>query len=403
MVNMTSQRADALIIGGGIVGLATAYALQKSGHNNVIVLEKEDRVAVHQSGRNSGVIHSGIYYRPGSLKAENCREGKRRLVEFCEAEGIAYEMCGKVIVATEERERPGLLHILDRGKDNGIECELIGPERLKEIEPHAHGVAAIHVPEAGIVDYRGVCERLSELVQEQGGEIITNARVHELRDTAWGMVAETTAGIFEGQVGVNCAGLYSDRIARMAGYQPDVHIVPFRGEYYELIPERRYLCRNLIYPVHDPAFPFLGVHATRMFDGRVECGPSAILALAREGYSWHDLSLRDMAAALTYPGLLRMLLRHWRKGLLEIRQSLSKSTYTRTLQRLIPDIREEDLVPAPSGVRAQALRRDGQMVDDFYVVREGNFVHVLNAASPAATSSLNVGEYVAGQVRERWV
>jgi (S)-2-hydroxyglutarate dehydrogenase len=398
----TSRRADALIIGGGIVGLATAYALAEAGRR-VIVLEKEDRVAAHQSGRNSGVIHSGIYYRPGSLKAENCREGKKRLIEFCEEEGVAYEMCGKVIVASEERERPGLMHILDKGKANGIECRLISPAELKEIEPHAVGVAAIHVPEAGIVDYKGVCDRLADKVRELDGEIVLNAEVIELRETAWGMVAETTAGVFEGAVGVNCAGLFSDRIARMAGFEPDVRIVPFRGEYYELIPERRHLCRNLIYPVHDPAFPFLGVHATRMFDGRVECGPSAILALAREGYSWGNVSLRDLTEALSYPGLMRMLLRHWRKGMLEIRQSLSKPYYTKTLQRLIPEIREEDLIPAPSGVRAQAIARNGQMVDDFYVQPNGHYVHVLNAASPAATSSLNVGEYIAEHVRERWM
>jgi (S)-2-hydroxyglutarate dehydrogenase len=398
----TSRRADALVIGGGIVGLATAYALVKMGRR-VIVLEKETRVAAHQSGRNSGVIHSGIYYRPGSLKAENCREGKKRLIEFCQEEGVTYEMCGKVIVAAEERERPGLFHILDKGKANGIECRLISPAELKEVEPHAVGVAAIHVPEAGIVDYKGVCDRLADKVREHDGEIVLDAEVVELRETAWGMVAETTAGVFEAAVGVNCAGLYSDRIARMSGFEPDVRIVPFRGEYYELVEERRHLCRNLIYPVHDPNFPFLGVHATRMHDGRVECGPSAVLALAREGYSWKDINVGELGEALTYPGLVRMLMRHWRKGMLEIRQSFSKAYYTKTLQRLIPEIREEDLVPAPSGVRAQAISRDGSLVDDFYVVANGHYVHVLNAASPAATSALNVGEYIAEHVRERWM
>lgn len=397
MTGRTSHRADVIIIGGGIVGLATAYALQNRGRRNVIILEKEDRVAAHQSGRNSGVIHSGIYYRPGSLKAENCREGKKRLVSFCEEEGIAYEMCGKVIVAAHERERPALLHTLEKGTLNGIACALIERDLLREMEPHAEGVAAVHVPEAGIVDYRGVCERLSEKISEAGGQVVLKSAVREIRHTARGIVAETDGGIFEGEVGVNCAGLHSDRVAKMAGFRPDVRIVPFRGEYYELIPERRHLCRNLIYPVHDPAFPFLGVHATRMFDGRVECGPSAILALAREGYSWGHVRPRDMLEVLTFPGLFRLLARHWKKGILEIRQSLSKRFYTQTLQRLIPEIREEDLLPAPSGVRAQAITRNGTLVDDFYVIRSGHFVHVLNAASPAATSSFNIGEYIADQ------
>jgi (S)-2-hydroxyglutarate dehydrogenase len=397
MTGRTSRRADVIIIGGGIVGLATAHALQNRGRRNVIVLEKAERVAAHQSGRNSGVIHSGIYYRPGSLKADNCREGKKRLVKFCDDEGVSYEMCGKVIVASHERERPALLHILEKGIANGISCELIDRERLLELEPHAEGVAAIHVPQAGIVDYRGVCERLSVKISEAGGQVILGSAVREIRHTSRGIVAETGSGIFEGEVGVNCAGLHSDRIARMAGFRPNVSIVPFRGEYYELIPERRHLCRNLIYPVHDPAFPFLGVHATRMFDGRVECGPSAILALAREGYSWRNIRPRDLAEAVAFPGLIRMLARHWKKGLSEIYQSVSKRAYTRTIQRLIPEITEADLIPAPSGVRAQAIGRDGTLVDDFHVVRSGHFVHVLNAASPAATSSFKVGEHIADQ------
>ena len=317
---MTPSTCDVVVIGGGIVGLATAYALQQSHPGKrVMVVEKEDRVGAHQSSRNSGVIHSGIYYRPGSLKAINCRGGKRRMVEFCEQEGIAHEMCGKVIVAVDESERPGLQRILERSRANGIEAELIGKERLRELEPHARGVAAIYVREAGIADYGGVCRRLAEIIRERGGEVVLGAEVIGLSVRRNGVTVETRAGDVDAAYGVNCAGLYADRIARMSGKNPAVRVVPFRGEYFELKPERRSLCRNLIYPVPNPAFPFLGVHFTRMFDGRVECGPSAILATAREGYSRRDVVLRDMIEAAGYPGLLRLVARHWRTGIHEIR------------------------------------------------------------------------------------
>lgn len=396
---MTLRTCDVVVIGGGIVGLATAYALQeRHPRKNVVVLEKEAHVGAHQSSRNSGVIHSGIYYRPGSLKAINCREGKRRMVEFCDREGIAHEMCGKVIVAVDESERAGLHRILERGKANGIEAELIGPERLRDLEPHARGVEAIYVREAGIADYAGVCRRLAKLVQERGGEVVLNAEVVGLDVRGDGVTVETPAGDVRAGHGVNCAGLFADRIARMSGREPSVRIVPFRGEYFELKPERRNFCRNLIYPVPNPAFPFLGVHFTRMFDGRVECGPSAILATAREGYSLRNVVMRDVLDAAGYPGLLRLVARHWRTGIHEIRQTLSKSYYTRTLQRLVPDVTEDDLIAAPSGVRAQAIDHRGNLVDDFYFEEVERFVNVCNAASPAATASLNVGDLIAGRI-----
>lgn len=400
---MTDRPFDIAIIGGGIVGLATAHALQEQyPSKRLVVLEKEDRVAAHQSGRNSGVIHSGIYYRPGSLKAENCREGKRRLVDFCQREGVSYDMCGKVIVAVEEHERAGLRRIFERGRQNGIACELISGDRLRELEPHAAGIEAIYVPEAGIADYRGVCERLAGLISERGGDVKLGAEVRNLISYADRTILETSRGAVEARYVVNCAGLHSDRVAAMAGRRPDMRIVPFRGEYYELRPERRHLCRNLIYPVPDPAFPFLGVHVTRMFDSRVECGPSAILALAREGYTFGTVNPRDVLEAVTYPGLLRLVARHWKKGMLEIRLSLSKEFYTRTLQRLIPEITSDDLIEAPSGVRAQAITRKGDLVDDFYFEETERVVNVCNAASPAATASFNVGRLIAKKLAVRF-
>ncbi|MFW5973502.1 MAG: L-2-hydroxyglutarate oxidase [Bacteroidota bacterium] len=400
---MNSHTPDIAVIGGGIVGLATARALQQMHpQKRIVLLEKEDRLGAHQSGRNSGVIHSGIYYRPGSLKAENCREGKRRLIEFCEREGVAYDVCGKVIVAVDEADLPGLDKIFERGMRNGIRCEMIGPERLRELEPHASGVRAIHVPEAGIVDFSGVCQRLGSLFSGEGGDIRLKAEVRGMEAVPGGLVLQTTAGDVHTRYAVNCAGLHSDRVAKMSGRTPRVRIVPFRGEYYELKPERRHLCRNLIYPVPDPAFPFLGVHFTRMVDGGVECGPSAILAFAREGYTFGTANLRDILEAATFPGLYRLVARHWRHGISEIMQSLSKRYYTRTLQRLIPEVCEDDLLPAPSGVRAQAIEPSGDLVDDFYFEETERVVNVCNAASPAATASLNVGELIARRLSVRF-
>jgi L-2-hydroxyglutarate oxidase len=391
------------IIGGGIVGLATAYRLmERMPGATITVLEKENRVAAHQTGRNSGVIHSGLYYRPGSLKATCCREGKWELIRFCEAEGIPCELCGKVIVAVEEAERPRLQTLYERGQQNGVACTLIGPERLRELEPHAHGVAAIHVPEAGIVSYRAVAERLRAKLEAAGHRVVLGAPVTRIVPDGRGVVLETPAGAFRADVAVGCAGLYADRIARMDGLEPGVRILPFRGEYYELRPERRHLCRNLIYPVPDPAYPFLGVHFTRIIDGRVECGPSAVLAFAREGYRLTDVRLSELFEMLGYRGFWQLARRHWRKGVQELLQSLSKRYYLRQARRLIPEVTPEDFLPAPSGVRAQAVDPEGRLVDDFLVLESPRMVHVVYAPSPAATSSFRIGALVADRVQARF-
>lgn len=392
---MTKQ-FDVAVIGGGIVGLATAYAIAQSAPEySILVLEKEDRVMAHQSGRNSGVIHSGIYYAPGSLKARLCREGKRRMAAFCEREGVDYEICGKVIVASTEGERPQLRAVYERGQKNGIACELIGPERLRELEPHVRGVEAIHVPESGIADYTGVGLRLAALLEERGHRVKTGAEVRDLVRQSGHVTLETTAGAFHAETVVNCAGLYADRVAEISGEDPDMQILPFRGEYFELTPETRHYCRNLIYPTPNPAVPFLGVHFTRMTDGRVECGPSAILAFAREGYRFGEVDWKELADIVTFPGFARLSLRHWRKGILEIAQSLSKSVYLRALRRLIPEVEKGDLVAAPSGVRAQAVTPRGEMVDDFVILQDEHVINVCNAPSPAATASLSIGEHIA--------
>jgi (S)-2-hydroxyglutarate dehydrogenase len=388
---VTSPSYDVAICGGGIVGLATAWQfLARFPNRRVVVLEKESAVGTHQTGHNSGVLHSGIYYKPGSLKAINCREGKLAMEAFCREQGVAYDICGKVIVAVDEAEKPLLAKIFERGQANGIRCELIGPERLRELEPHA----AIHVPEAGIVDYRQVAERLAALVIDRGSAVHCGARVLGFRDRSAEVAIQTTAGDFAANYVVNCTGLQSDRTARLTGQTVEARIVPFRGEYYELKPAAEHLCRNLIYPVPDPNFPFLGVHFTRMIGGVVECGPNAVLAFAREGYRKTDLNPRDLAETLSYGGFWRIATRYWRTGAGEIWRSLSKRAFVKALSRLVPEIRGEHLVPARAGVRAQAIAPDGTMVDDFLVQAEGRFVNVLNAPSPAATSALNIGKLV---------
>ncbi len=397
------QTCDVAVIGGGIVGLATAHHLAEAyPKKSVVVLEKEDRVAAHQTGRNSGVIHSGIYYEPGSLKAENCRAGKRALVAFCEEEGVAYEMCGKVIVAATEEEVPRLRRIEARGRENGVVCERIGPERLREIEPHARGTEALRVPEAGIVDYAGVAEKLAERIHRRGHCVKLGAEVRAMAQRNGRVVVQTTAGGVEARYAVNCAGLYADRLAKMSGAEPEVQVVPFRGEYYELKPHARRLCRGLIYPVPDPAFPFLGVHFTKMVGGRVECGPSAVLAFAREGYGLTEIHWRELFETLAYPGFRRLALRHWRKGLMELLQAVSARYYLRALRHLVPEITLADIEPARSGVRAQALTRSGDLVDDFLITETERVVNVLNAASPAATASLNVGRLIGERLARRF-
>jgi L-2-hydroxyglutarate oxidase len=393
---------DLIVVGGGIVGLATAYQFaQLFPGRKVVVLEKEPHVAEHQSGRNSGVLHTGIYYKPGSLKALNCRAGKKAMEEFCAREGIAHEICGKVIVAVDERDLPALERIHQRGLANGVACAMIDRARLTELEPHAAGIRAIHVTEAGIVDYPAVCTRLAELIMEAGGSVEFGARVTAVRVLPDGVTLETTRGPYTARQLVNCAGLHSDRVAQLTGSAPECRIIPFRGEYYELKPAARALCRNLIYPTPDPEFPFLGVHFTRMVGGGVECGPNAVLAFGREAYRFFDVNVADLIGTLTYPGFLRLAAKHWKTGLGEMWRSLSKAAFVRALQRLMPEIRAEDLEPAPAGIRAQAIAPDGALVDDFLIVEGDRVVNVCNAPSPAATASLAIGAAIVDRVAPR--
>jgi L-2-hydroxyglutarate oxidase len=395
------RSADIVVVGGGIVGLATAFqCTQRLRGAEVLVLEKEHALAQHQTGRNSGVMHSGIYYKPGSLKARNCRHGKRLLEAFCTEHDLPFELCGKVVVAVDQSELAQLAKIHERALANGVACSLVDADGLRKLEPHAAGIQALHVPETGIADYRAVCEKLAELVRVRGDSVLTNTAVRKLRDAAGEIVIESTTGEIAARALVNCAGLHSDRVVQMSGAERPARIVPFRGEYFELAPRARELCRNLIYPVPDPSFPFLGVHFTRMIAGGVECGPNAVLAFAREGYHWDDIDLRDLADTLSYPGFWRLVAKHGSTGTMEAWRSLSKRAFTRSLQRLVPEIQSEDLSPAPAGVRAQALMRDGSLVDDFLIQRSGRAVHVCNAPSPAATSALAIGETVAEHVEE---
>jgi L-2-hydroxyglutarate oxidase LhgO len=391
--------ADVAIVGGGIVGLATAWQiLQRNERRRVLVLEKEPHVGMHQSGHNSGVLHSGIYYRPGSLKALNCRTGKQAMEAFCAAHGIAYDICGKVIVAVEERELAHLERIYERGQANGVRCEKIGPQRLKELEPHAAGVAAIHVPEAGIVNFREVCRKLAELITAAGGQVVCEAKVEAIQRGSDHVRLRTPRGEFSAGFLVTCGGLYADHLMRLAGIEPHAQIVPFRGEYYELVPAAQHLCRNLIYPVPDPAFPFLGVHFTRMIEGGVECGPNAVLAFAREGYRKTDVRLGELCQTLAFAGFRRLACKYWRTGAGEMWRSWNKRAFVKALARLVPDIRPEHLVPGRSGVRAMAVDPQGQMIDDFLIQPAERMVHVLSAPSPAATSALNIGRLIVEQL-----
>jgi L-2-hydroxyglutarate oxidase LhgO len=390
-----TQTHDLLVLGGGIVGLSSAYQfLRRYPGRSVVLLEKEGQLAFHQTGRNSGVLHTGIYYKPGTLRATNCRAGREAMVEFCKAEGIKHEICGKVIVAVNENEIPRLEKIYERGLANGVRCEVIGPDRLRELEPYAAGVRAIHVPEAGIVDYPAVCQRLAARIESMGGRIVLHARVTGIRSNSSEVNVESTAGDFQARWMINCTGLQSDRIAALGGAKPDVQIVPFRGEYFELKPEAQHLCKNLIYPVPDPSFPFLGVHFTRLVNGGVECGPNAVLAFAREGYRKRDINLRDLFESLSYRGFQRLAMKYWRTGMGEMWRSISKRAFVHALQRLVPEIRGELLEPAPAGVRAQALGREGEILDDFLILDAPRIVNVCNAPSPAATASLNIGNLI---------
>ena len=397
------NRTDVIVLGGGIVGLATAYRLsQRYPDKSIRLIEKEPSLAFHQTGRNSGVLHSGIYYKPGTLRATNCRTGKQAMEAFCAEHGVAYEICGKVIVAVDESDNANLERIFERGQANGVRCELIGMERLKELEPHVAGIRAIHVPEAGIVDYVGVCERLGQLLRQHGADLLLSTRVTGMRSSANSVVVQTTQGDFEASYVVNCTGLHCDRVTKMSGQEPLAKVVPFRGEYFELHENMQHLCRALIYPVPDPKFPFLGVHFTKMVKGGVECGPNAVLAFAREGYTKFDINLRDLAESLTYPGFLRMAAKHWRTGCGEMWRSFSKRAFVKALQRLIPEIRAEHLEAAPAGVRAQALGRDGNLLDDFLIQETDRVINLGNAPSPAATAALNVGTLIVDKLAAKF-
>jgi (S)-2-hydroxyglutarate dehydrogenase len=393
---MSSPRYDVAIIGGGIVGLATAMALKSGSRASLVVLEAENRLAQHQTGHNSGVIHSGLYYKPGSLKARNCVTGRQAMYQFCQEHGIAHDPCGKVVVATDTRELPALQELERRGHANGLQgVRRLSAEELREYEPHASGIAGLLVPETGIVDYKRVAQVYADLVQKEGGQIQTGARVHGCKQAGGELVLETARGAVYCRALINCAGLRSDEVARLCGVNPNVRIIPFRGEYYELVPERRFLVKNLIYPVPDPRFPFLGVHFTRMIHGGVEAGPNAVLALKREGYRWTSFSPQDLLQMLSYSGFWLMAGRYWKTGMGEVYRSLSQGAFVQALQKLLPELRYEDIRPAGSGVRAQAVEPNGALVDDFRIVEAPYMIHVLNAPSPAATASISIGKTIA--------
>jgi len=386
---------NVVIVGAGLVGLATARAIQRRyPQQRVAILEKEATVASHQSGHNSGVIHAGLYYQPGSLKAKLCLQGRQLLERFCDEHGVAYERCGKLVVATNEDERARLMSLAHRALQNGIHVRVIGANEMREHEPHVAGVAAIHSPETGIADYPGVAAALRDELRRNGAQIITNARLTGVTRAAGEQVLHTTAGDLRTTWFVACAGLYADEVARLAGLNPAVRVVPFRGEYYDLRADRASLVKNLIYPVPDPRFPFLGVHLTRMVKGGVEAGPNAVLAFAREGYTRRDVNVRELAATLRYAGFWRLASKYPTVGVYEMYRSLVKQEFTRSLQRLVPDITSLDLVSGGSGVRAQALTPDGRIVDDFSIHETPHALHVLNAPSPAATACLAIGEHI---------
>lgn len=392
---------DIVIVGGGIVGLATALAIsRRHPGRSLCVLEKENAVAQHQTGNNSGVIHSGLYYKPGSKKAQTCVDGARRMIEFCKEHSIAHSICGKIVVATEEHELPALAELLRRGIANQVAgIEEIGPERIREIEPHATGIKGLWVPGTGIVDYPAVARKYVELIQRAGGTVLTGQRVtaaHLRSDETW--IIQTSDAELNAKTLINCAGLHSDRVAHAAGAKPPGKIVPFRGEYYKLRPESENLVKGLIYPVPDPRFPFLGVHFTRMIPNGVEAGPNAVLALKREGYTRLSFNFADAAETFSYRGFHKLAMRYWKTGFAEIVRSFSKPAFVRALQKLIPAIQSSDLIPGGAGVRAQALLPDGSLVDDFLIVRQPHAIHVLNAPSPAATASLTIGEEIAAMI-----
>lgn len=396
----SGKKFDIAIIGGGIVGLATAMELSEVTDKKIVVVEGESELSVHQTGHNSGVIHSGLYYKPGSLKAKTCKEGRELLYDFCKKENIPFERCGKIVVATKEEQLPYLKSLEERAKQNGLkDVKVIGPDEIREFEPHVSGVKGLHVPETGIVNYSDVTNKFAEVFKRNGGEIKLNSKVFNIiNGKNREIILETKGGEIKCSEMINCAGLNSDRIARMSGVDPGLKIIPFRGEYYELKRDFWGMVKNLIYPVPDPKFPFLGVHFTRMIDGGVEAGPNAVAAFKREGYSKFSFSLRDFIETTGYGGFWKMSAKYWRTGLGEYYRSYFKPAFVKALQELIPEIESKHLVPGEAGVRAQALEPDGKLVDDFRCKETGNMVHVLNSPSPAATAAISIGKRITGLV-----
>ena len=401
---MESSQYDIVIIGGGILGLSTAMQLlERSPQWRVAVVEKEEELATHQTGHNSGVMHSGIYYRPGSHKAQFCVAGLNNMVKFCEENEIEFQQCGKVIVALHESELGRLQDLYERGTANGVpDLEIVGPERLKEIEPHTAGVRALWAPHTGIVDFTKVAAAFANKFHQAGGDIFTGAAVKKITRSTGSVALETTKGTLQAKYLINCAGLYADKVASMTGENVGVRIIPFRGEYYTLRQESHHLVSGLIYPVPDPQFPFLGVHFTRNIKGHVEAGPNAVMALGREGYRSEEHTFGDSLGNLAYPGFWKMALKYWKIGLGEVYRSYSRRVFLRDLQRLLPEIQNSDLASGGSGVRAQAVARDGSLLDDFSIIQSGDAIHVLNAPSPGATSSLAIGEHIAGLAIENF-
>lgn len=396
---------DITVIGGGIVGLATALKIKEQSPNlKVLVIEKEHEVAVHQTGHNSGVIHSGLYYKPGSLKATNCIKGYKMLVDFAEKEGIPYELCGKIVVATRHEQVSILDGLYERGAQNGLTgFKMLDAAGLREYEPHVKGIKGFFVPQTGIINYKVVCEKYAENFQKLGGQINFGQRVVEIRQSDHLSMVITAQNYYETKLVINCAGLYSDKVAQFTQQTPiDLRIIPFRGEYFEIKPEKQYLVKNLIYPVPDPNFPFLGVHFTRMIGGGVEAGPNAVLAFRREGYKKLDVHARELWQTLTWPGFQKVAAKYWQTGLGEMYRSFSKAAFTKALQELIPEIQESDLIPGGAGVRAQACDRNGGLLDDFSIIERPNAINVCNAPSPAATSSLSIGLTVAELALKRF-
>lgn len=397
------MKYDVIVVGGGIVGLATAYQLlKKKPATKLLLIEKEQGLARHQTGNNSGVIHSGLYYKPSSLKAHNCINGYRMLLEFCDQEQIAYELCGKVVVATDEEQMPLLENLYQRGLQNGLEkITRISAEEMKEIEPHVQGLAAIKVPYTGIIDYKGVAERYGDKIREMGGEIVLGTRVQAIHEQSGSSTVVTSGATYQTSLILNCAGLYSDKVARKTSEEVDLKIIPFRGEYYKLVPEKEYLVKHLIYPVPDPNFPFLGVHFTRMIEGGIEAGPNAVLAFRREGYKKSQVHLGELLESLLWPGFQKVAWKYWKTGMGEMYRSFSKAAFTRALQKLIPEIESKDLVDGGAGVRAQACDRTGGLLDDFAIIEAKHAINVCNAPSPAATSSLSIGDTVSNLALKR--